>query len=390
MAGIYGNSQCTIAALASEHDDGGCFRERPAFFGRLVTARRNHGDLQISLPRAKYFEHEYEASGPGAAPLHQRAWIIQERALSPRTLYYGSTGLLWECREADASDFDPMGLPYTLKKSHSVGKRIMEKILRPINTSESELAFHSEWATLVLQYTNCALTKPEDRQYAIRGFTDPIQDRFGFTQVACLWKQFLHTELLWSTPLWTYSKRVPQLPTWSWISTSGSARPYYHPWKVHPLEFHKVKDWTWKAEIIKIPDNCEIIDYESCPILTIRSSLLKVYGFSDALGSKFSSKPPRFTTNGSVRSLELLGGQYGMPLWGDWLPDLCPPEDGQSLWLLPIVENSLHSAGLVIVPNTGDGLSRNEWIRVGSFIHYGNNGWFSNISTLEQSSVNII
>jgi hypothetical protein len=313
MAGIYSSSQGTIAALASENDDGGCFRERPAFFGRLVTVQRSDGDLQISFPRAQHFEHEYEASGPGAAPLHQRAWIVQERALSPRTLYYGSTGLLWECCEADASEFDPMGQPHTLKKSSSVGKRIMEVLMRPTNNTRSEQAFQSQWASLVLLYTSCALTRPEDRQYAIKGIADLVQNNLGLTHIACLWERFLHAELLWSTPLWAFPKRMPQLPTWSWISAAGPAREYYHPWKVHASEFDRVNDWTWKAEIIKIPKNCEIIDGDSCPILTIKSSLVEVYGFSDVLGPKWRVKPPRVTTDEGRHHQENFVAQFGTP-----------------------------------------------------------------------------
>jgi hypothetical protein len=394
MAGIYGNSQCTIAALASDNDEGGCYRERPAFFGRLVTFPGADGDLQISHPRSRYFEREYEASGLKAAPLHRRAWVVQERALSPRTLYYGSTGLFWECREADASDYDPMGLPYTLRASRSAGKRIMDEIVQPINDTTREQAFHSHWAVLVLLYTGCALSKSEDRQHAIKGFINPIEHKLAFTSVACLWKEYLHTELLWSTPIGAWSRRILQMPTWSWISTAGLARPYYHPWKVHPDEFGIVSAWTWKAEIINYPTNRETLDGDVFSALTIRSSLVKVYSFSFSLGMKWSVELPPFTRRQGAPSRDSresgeVADEIRTPSWGHWLPDVFHPEDGESIWLLPIFENLRHSAGLVITPKTGDGLGQNEWTRIGFFINNGSNGWFSNLWQLGQNVVNV-
>jgi hypothetical protein len=226
MAGIYGNSRCTIAALGSENDDGGCFRDRPAIFGPSLKLPETGRGLQICHPQSHYFAREYKSSGPTAAPLHRRAWVVQERALSPRTLYYGSTGILWECREADASDTDPMGLPRNPRESECVNKRVLDKLLKPLTGPVSEQQFHASWATLVERYTECVLTVKKDRRHAIQGFIDPVERKSGLTSVAGLWKEFLHTELLWATPGNACSKRVPQMPTWSWISTDGPVRPF--------------------------------------------------------------------------------------------------------------------------------------------------------------------
>src|ERR1700722_20284510 len=200
MAGIYGNSRCTIAALSSENDDGGCFRDRPAIFGPSLKLPETGGGLQICHPQSRYFAQEYESSGPTAAPLHRRAWVIQERALSPRTLFYGSTGIFWECREADASDTDPMGLPRNPRESGCVNKRVLDKLLKPLTGPASEQQFHASWATLVERYTECVLTIKKDRWHAIHGFIDPVERKLGLTSVAGLWKEFLLTELLWATP----------------------------------------------------------------------------------------------------------------------------------------------------------------------------------------------
>ena len=373
MAGIYGNSRCTIAALGSENDDGGCFRDRPAIFGPSLNLLETGRGLQIYHPQSRYFAREYESSGPTAAPLHRRAWVVQERALSPRTLYYGSTGIFWECREADASDTDPMSLPRNPRESECVNKRVLDKLLKPLTGPVSEQQFHASWATLVERYTECVLTIKKDRRHAIQGFIDPVGRKLGLTSVAGLWKEFLHTELLWATPGNACSKRVPQMPTWSWISTDGPVRPFYHPWKVHPDEFAAISKWSWKAEIVNYPTNYRNANGNLSSVLTIKGPLLMVSAYSDIMGMKmlFPYCPARGDTGHETCRAPIQDANL-LPPSGDWLADVYLPQNGEDIWLLPIVQNFRYRAGLVIVPKEGDGAAWNEWVRLGVFLHHGN------------------
>jgi hypothetical protein len=47
-------------------------------------------------------------------PLNQRGWVLQERILSPRALYFGREQLFWECREFVACESYHRGLPTSL------------------------------------------------------------------------------------------------------------------------------------------------------------------------------------------------------------------------------------------------------------------------------------
>ena len=44
------------------------------------------------------------------APLGRRGWVVQERALSPRTLHFGKGQIFWECLDIQASEVFPRGL----------------------------------------------------------------------------------------------------------------------------------------------------------------------------------------------------------------------------------------------------------------------------------------
>ena len=50
------------------------------------------------------------------APLHHRAWVLQERILAPRILHFGSKQLFWECKRGLMCERFPRGVPDVLRK----------------------------------------------------------------------------------------------------------------------------------------------------------------------------------------------------------------------------------------------------------------------------------
>lgn len=100
MGAIYQGSVCTIAATAASNSQEGCFRERPPW---LVQHCIVHIDLEglflgdYILEFPTYWDGILKGS-----PLFQRAWVLQERVLSPRFLHFGKTQLIWEGLELEA------------------------------------------------------------------------------------------------------------------------------------------------------------------------------------------------------------------------------------------------------------------------------------------------
>lgn len=43
-------------------------------------------------------------------PLNRRGWVIQERLMAPRTLYFGKDRIYWECNEKLCNEYLPCGL----------------------------------------------------------------------------------------------------------------------------------------------------------------------------------------------------------------------------------------------------------------------------------------
>jgi hypothetical protein len=99
MSLVYQNSYLNIAGSHAFDSSGGCFHptpgvsenalfEMPSSSGVFVRTliRENHSDFGTN-----YFT---TTSPP---PLHRRCWVLQERLLSPRVIYYMATKLAWEC-----------------------------------------------------------------------------------------------------------------------------------------------------------------------------------------------------------------------------------------------------------------------------------------------------
>lgn len=100
MRSIYAGAICTIAATGSENADGGCFHQRNSlslYPCRLVGTP----DWGIYVQRDELFDFE---RGVDQSSLNQRAWVFQERLLSPRILHFGSEMLFWECQLRSASE----------------------------------------------------------------------------------------------------------------------------------------------------------------------------------------------------------------------------------------------------------------------------------------------
>ncbi|KAF5966124.1 hypothetical protein FBULB1_11826 [Fusarium bulbicola] len=160
------------------------------------------------------------------APINKRAWVLQERCLSRRILCLGNEELYWEC-EGDSSgplianETSPSGVPH-ISRREGLGS------LTCSDNSEC-------WNLLVEKYTACHLTFEEDRLVAFSGIARAVAKSTGDTYLAGIWLETWMQDLLWvpdrvreqparvkPTTMGTQSMR---LPSWSWLSFSGSIIP---------------------------------------------------------------------------------------------------------------------------------------------------------------------
>jgi hypothetical protein len=132
-------------------------------------------------------------------PLDNKAWVVQKRVLSPRTLHYGEEGILWECIECDAAESWPHGDTWDWHKDKRYRRPkeafnflTQANLLRQGNSEttydDNFRQFHHAWYNLLGKYSQCALTNRDDILVAIHGVIQKIEASTGLTSVAGLWK----------------------------------------------------------------------------------------------------------------------------------------------------------------------------------------------------------
>ncbi|CAG8953401.1 hypothetical protein HYFRA_00010149 [Hymenoscyphus fraxineus] len=250
MAKVYSYSTLTLAAAASKSSDGGLFYERdPLLCNGIKLSVNWHNDLLTASDRTVQGEYYCIRWDPWItsvcrSPLKQRAWVFQESLLSPRTVYFASDQLYWECGELYASEVYPTGGPWDLEfreRRFGTAKRIPVG-LQPSDDGRFKHIYFAAfleaidgncmqitqrlpylWANIVSQYSSGELTFEDDKLIAISGVAKRLatilkDDKY----IAGFWESNLALSLLWTSPH-SYHKRISryQAPSWSWASVSG-------------------------------------------------------------------------------------------------------------------------------------------------------------------------
>jgi hypothetical protein len=103
MATIYQYAHLTLAATWAKDGTVGCYSSGSPYDATLLSAENTE---RSSLYYRRTLPHWWDQtsriasySSDSSYPLLSRAWVFQERILSPRILHFGEAELLWECME---------------------------------------------------------------------------------------------------------------------------------------------------------------------------------------------------------------------------------------------------------------------------------------------------
>ena len=222
MANIYQGCLFTIAANAAPNSSHGLFSHlSPGARGMslsVVTEEKADNNVWIH----QNLEHERETLG-------FRGWVLQERVLSPRTLYFGKDELLWECLEATACQcVGPLEPLDSMKNRIHLGSEGRPTATRQLN---------GDWYQVIAEYTRLQLSHEGDVFPAISGVAKHFRTMLKSQYIAGLWRNNIFNDLCWFVLSSEDNKlslaRRPakwRAPSFSWASVIFSQGPSCYIW----------------------------------------------------------------------------------------------------------------------------------------------------------------
>ncbi|KAI0871058.1 hypothetical protein GGS24DRAFT_492545 [Hypoxylon argillaceum] len=181
MERVFSSAYCTIAASCSSGSKHGFLIPRPP--RQLVKMRGPEG---YSAPYFVCETIDDFSRDVDQSELNQRGWVLQERALSRRTIYFTERQSYWEIREvANLETY------YSNRASFLGDSNFPHAVDQYVKGRKIEL-----FQDLYTRYSGLALTVPSDRPIAIRGLESRLLNTFNTTGAFGIFGKYLHRSLL--------------------------------------------------------------------------------------------------------------------------------------------------------------------------------------------------
>lgn len=227
MCDVYRNATLTIAALGAARATDGLFARRDPLIFQGCQFYRTWNQSPDRSHHSPSVVNQYACFS--SSTLNSRGWTFQERALSRRTLYFGSS-IFWECNsklETEGKlnygglEAHFKALVFPVVKGSPVLQQPHQDDTLDTTASKTLQAWPAlkKWDKILIDYTIRNLTYPSDRLPAIAGLIAHYSQLMNWTNNWGLWKDHLTIELLWKVFSNTRGPhRNTAWPTWSWIS----------------------------------------------------------------------------------------------------------------------------------------------------------------------------
>jgi len=209
MGQVYSNAFCNLGASAAAERSVGLYSDRDPRHVSLCRLRAQRTEFNRT-----YGSYPEPNSVISARILLSRGWVLQERLLSPRSIYYGEK-LHWECSELHACETFPHGGPIANSfnpwgkegfpfraanllyddKKYEVFDICSPQICPPDVLRTREV--YRKWLCVAEYFSNCQLTYEEDRFPALMGLAKYWQVITEDEYVAGIWRSDLVYGLLW-------------------------------------------------------------------------------------------------------------------------------------------------------------------------------------------------
>jgi hypothetical protein len=226
MDSVYGNSYLTINASYAKDGSEGCLCHTKALETPGTRIPLSDGDLSlpciyVDVPFPHLEVWGYDVTERSS--LDHRAWALQERLLSPRTLHCTSSELVWECYCSIRCQCNLVNL---LEGGRRKVLSLKQMWYQAIVKRDTRISLSKMWESVVEEYSSRHLTWDADRLVALSGLTTKFRELGAARYLAGMWQPTLHKEMLWRVgytdkPEYDIRSRLYRVPSWSWASMRG-------------------------------------------------------------------------------------------------------------------------------------------------------------------------
>ena len=226
MKSVYYFSYLNIAATAAYDGREGLFFPHTPHHDEDMQAAFTVHSNHFRVIDPNYWHNTLER-----LPLFSRAWIYQERIITPRTLHFAQNSIAWDCGGGCR-----LSETFPVQTIDVEGARplkdLAERLYVGCSNEIARAVLYKSWTHHVKEYTKCQLTFPTDKLIGLAGIARQIEvpvcvvDNFhGY--FAGLWEGDMLNQLLWYVH--NGSKRLGEednvyiAPSWSWASSHPNA-----------------------------------------------------------------------------------------------------------------------------------------------------------------------
>ncbi|KAE9369745.1 HET-domain-containing protein, partial [Stipitochalara longipes BDJ] len=215
MAHIYSRSIVTIAASSSFDSSGGCFNQHSTGGCiELQSQLSTEVESRILIDTEDWDNHPLRQIMHD--PLSRRGWVCQERLVSPRTLHYTSTGLLWECRMARGNEH--LGVRLNSEYNTLPGLLIQSLTQFPLSGARSDYAFAWYTKIIAIDYSRRVLSRSSDKLPAVSGLARLFHQYIQWDYIAGIWLEGLSFGLCWRRKGLASKPADYRCPSFSWAA----------------------------------------------------------------------------------------------------------------------------------------------------------------------------
>ncbi|KAF2734668.1 HET-domain-containing protein [Polyplosphaeria fusca] len=221
MERVFSSAYVTLAATCAGGTDDGFLKQRPKRQCVVLTKQDRNGEMPYDFCEAI----DNFAIDVDQGELNKRGWVLQERALSRRTIYFAEKQTYWECGKGVRCE--------TLTKMKNRKASFLGDANFPHSVSDYVKGMKIQlFQSLYVRYSNLALSYAVDRPVAIKGLEKRLVRTLNTWGGFGIFNIYLHRFLLWQRTGTTLTRILKtrerdeedgreRVPSWSWMAYEG-------------------------------------------------------------------------------------------------------------------------------------------------------------------------